>query len=407
MKYTCSCSEKENESNKQRVQTQEDKVVKPLPILSSFENLHDEVLRENLPLMVDDMEIQRTDLLNELIEDDVISSDEGSTIRKAGNRQAQTRNLLSIISKRSSKKFEIFLKRLGERNNYPPIANTLKKHYNRKKNEYFQLRSKSGRCLACTIIHKVNLDDVIDMLIKYGVVDWNFLNQRRKSHNGISDWMHVFERIESVSPSQRIMFINCMCLALQKKHTEIAEMLTRGYEHHFHCYCKPLTAAKCIDSNQTSMDCFSYVSSSGYALTSSEDRESITSCNTTNKNSVTSCDSTDTESINSSTPTTTEFNICGDAKTSKSSIDNESLKMLDPCKHNSDKVKEWLLKTKSKTDTQKQEKRKTKIIDYGLPISLKQKINREKRIKKSLRSYFSEVFNRSKTAGGSFYYLDI
>lgn len=137
-------------------------------------------------------------------------------------------------------------------------------------------------------------------------------------------------------------------------------MLTRGYEHHFHCYCKPLTAAKCIESNQTSMDCFSYVSSSGYALTSSEDRESITSCNTTNKNSVISCDSTDTESINSSTPTTTEFNICGDAKTSKSSIDNESLKMLDPCKHNSDKVKEWLLKTKSKTDTQQENKRKEK-----------------------------------------------
>ncbi|KAJ8311354.1 hypothetical protein KUTeg_010709 [Tegillarca granosa] len=198
------------------------------PALSGSENLHEEVIRSNLPRMVDDMELEKTLLVDQLIEDSCLTSDEGSKIRYAGDRKDQTRELCKIISRRSAKKFSVFLKRLNEHDNYPHIAQMLQSCYSKIKQKYLQ-------------------------------------NRKR---------MIIFETLQSADDT--INSFSCLRTALSKKHPEISSLIPTDHKQQYEikCCCKYF-GLKENPANASTLPSYSDAFSSGYVKTTTEERGNV------------------------------------------------------------------------------------------------------------------------------------
>lgn len=241
-----------------------------LPGLCGSEKLHEEVILANLPQMVDDIELKNTLLIDQLIQDDCLSSDEGSKIRNAGDRQDQTRELCKIISRRSSEIFVKFSRRLSERNNYPHIAELLNASYSKSKQKFLQNRNKI--CISCAITDKVEIKDVVDVLLQGHVLEWDFLNKMKKSDNS-ELWPVIFERIQYADDIMNSF--SCLRTALLKKHPEIATLLPTVNQHQYQmkCYCKYFSRKE-KQANASTLPSYSDAySSAGYVKTTTEEKE--------------------------------------------------------------------------------------------------------------------------------------
>jgi hypothetical protein len=141
--------------------------------ISGSESIHPECIQENLQLMTENMSLQSVLLLDELVENGILTENETADIRDFKNRKNQNRKLAVTISKRSLEKFSLFLEVLKRPNNYPFIANKLEVSYKARVEE----RRRKQECIQCYMVRNVDLHDIIDSLCSQFVVDLEFVNE--------------------------------------------------------------------------------------------------------------------------------------------------------------------------------------------------------------------------------------
>ena len=119
--------------------------------------------------MVKDIDLENTDLLDDLQTGECLTSDEAAEIIRKPARRDQIRKLILHLRRKSGKKFTVFLEKLQKTSNYPHIAKNLMESYNRKNTE-FSKSTPDPRCLVCILKQDVLVKDVMDKIYSNGLV---------------------------------------------------------------------------------------------------------------------------------------------------------------------------------------------------------------------------------------------
>ncbi|XP_062589712.1 uncharacterized protein LOC134251334 [Saccostrea cucullata] len=188
--------------------------------LSGSETIHRECLMEKIEEMVRDMDLNNTQLMDELLDNECLTQDEASDISHISTRKDQIRKLIVLFAKRGRGNFVKFLEVIGRKHQYPHIARELRRIYDLKTSE-----GRSSECLLCVIKRDVDIRDVVDHLCRHQIIDIEFLDLVISGQTGNQNslWEIVFSNIDkSSNRKQKIQYLQ---EALSKKYDKLASKL--------------------------------------------------------------------------------------------------------------------------------------------------------------------------------------
>lgn len=191
--------------------------------------------------MVKDIDLENTDLLDDLLTGECLTSDEAAEIIRKPVRRDQVRKLILQLRRKSGKKFTVFLEKLQKTSNYPHIAKTLMESYNRKNIE-FSKSTPDPRCLVCILKQDVLVRDVIDKLYSNGLVStetFELTLDVMESDNGMI-WDMILTQIKCSGCPQKARHV-------------LQEALAKKYEHisaKINTIRFPEMICRCRNSNQ-------------------------------------------------------------------------------------------------------------------------------------------------------------
>lgn len=191
--------------------------------------------------MVKDIDLENTDLLDDLQTGECLTSDEAAEIIRKPARRDQVRKLILQLRRKSGKKFTVFLEKLQKTSNYPHIAKNLMESYNRKNTE-FSKSTPDPRCLVCILKQDVQVKDVIDKVYSNGLMStetFELTLDVGESDNGMI-WDMILTQIKHSGDPRKARQV-------------LQEALARKYEHisaRINTIRFPEMICRCRNSNQ-------------------------------------------------------------------------------------------------------------------------------------------------------------
>ena len=201
-----------------------------------MEDIHCECIQENLESLSDDINLQQSYLLDELIQNECLTENEATEIRKYPKRKDQNRKLAITIGKRSRVKFSSFVEVMKRTENYPHIAEKLESSYKAKTEEF----RKRQECVHCYIIRNVNMSDIIETLCSQKVVSLSFLDKVIScSEHDTGQWKKLWSiLIYKLNHSDDEEFREVFKESLRKKYEHISNKIVA--KKHIKCRCRKI-----------------------------------------------------------------------------------------------------------------------------------------------------------------------
>nr|XP_022326600.1 uncharacterized protein LOC111126346 isoform X2 [Crassostrea virginica] len=204
--------------------------------ISEMEDIHCECIQENLESLSEDINLQQSYLLDELIQNECLTENEATEIRKYPKRKDQNRKLAITIGKRSRVKFSSFVEVMKRTENYPHVAEKLESSYKAKTEEFRERQE----CVHCYIIRNVNMSDIIETLCSQKVVNLSFLDKVIScSEHDTGQWKKLWSKlIYLLNHSDDDKFREVFKESLRKKYEHISNKIVA--KKHIKCRCRKI-----------------------------------------------------------------------------------------------------------------------------------------------------------------------
>ncbi|OWF39740.1 uncharacterized protein LOC110464676 isoform X2 [Mizuhopecten yessoensis] len=184
------------------------------------------VLRENHLHLMNDLQLDSTQLLDQLLEEEVMCTADVESLRRIRNRRKKTRTLLTQLAVYGPKKFEKFKQAL--RLSHSHLFEKLVKTESKDKSMFT-----TRECLACKIARDVDIGDVVDRLYSSGVLlreDVQYVLQRQSCRES---WIVIFKCTKDAKSNGLSVLWEC----LKSKYPELAEAVRTETEY-IKCNCR-------------------------------------------------------------------------------------------------------------------------------------------------------------------------
>ncbi|VDI20417.1 Hypothetical predicted protein [Mytilus galloprovincialis] len=199
--------------------------------------MHKEVLQECLEQMVKDIDLENTDLLDDLQTAECLTSDEAVEIIRKPSRRDQVRKLVLHLGRKSSERFSVFLENIQKTSNYPHLAENLMQSYNRRKNRVTNLSS-VPKCLVCVLKQDVFVKDVIDKLYSNGLVSletFELVIDQVENDNKMN-WEIILTQLKRSRDPRKARQV--LQEALSKKYEHISARINKTHFPEIMCQCR-------------------------------------------------------------------------------------------------------------------------------------------------------------------------
>lgn len=127
--------------------------------ISDYLNLS-EALQENILTFLEDLPLQESQVLDQMIANECLTEDDYDNIRSFNNKIDGIRTLIRTIKRRDSKTIFEFLDIIGEV--CPHLKNKVYERFNDKQNQ--DSKNRQQMCPTCLMIKIVDLKDIADIL---------------------------------------------------------------------------------------------------------------------------------------------------------------------------------------------------------------------------------------------------
>ncbi|CAG2236105.1 unnamed protein product [Mytilus edulis] len=199
--------------------------------------MHKEVLQDCLEQMVKDIDLENTDLLDDLQTAECLTSDEAVEIIRKPSRRDQVRKLVIHLGRKSSERFSVFLENIQKTSNYPHLAENLMQSYNRRKNRVTNLSS-VPKCLVCVLKQDVFVKDVIDKLYSNGLVSmetFELVIDQVELDNKMN-WEIILTQLKRSRDPRKARQV--LQEALSKKYEHISARINKTHFPEIMCQCR-------------------------------------------------------------------------------------------------------------------------------------------------------------------------
>ncbi|XP_069122869.1 uncharacterized protein [Argopecten irradians] len=190
------------------------------------EETYQTVLRENHVYLMNDLQLDNTRILDDLVEEEVICTANAESLRRIRNRREKTRKLLTQLAGYGPKKFAKFKNAL--RISHVHLFGKLEKTECQTKGIIY-----TEECLACKIARDVDINDVVDHLYMSGVIYKDDLENVLQRKSRRESWIIIFKCIKSIKDRGITVLREC----LKDEYPHIAECL-RTETDYIKCYCR-------------------------------------------------------------------------------------------------------------------------------------------------------------------------
>lgn len=194
--------------------------------------VYKEVLQENHKALVEDLDLNNTFVLDQLIVDDVVSMSDKERIRSKSTTKDKTRELLLKLATYGDEKFHKFCSAIELDN--PSLSHRLRSSFRKKINGY-DSDEELACCLFCKLRDHVDPSDVIDDLYANKVVNAKTTKLILNEKNPDIAWKEIQYHINGCSDH-----FNVLCEALTKKYHHIKNELHQTGICNLKCTCKEI-----------------------------------------------------------------------------------------------------------------------------------------------------------------------
>ncbi|XP_033748624.1 uncharacterized protein LOC117333425 isoform X2 [Pecten maximus] len=184
------------------------------------------VLRENHLYLMNDLQLDHTQILDKLVEEDVICTANAESLRRIPHRREKTRKLLTQLAGYGPKKFAGFKNAL--RFSHLHLFDKLEKTESQSKDML-----STEECLACKIARDVDINDVVDKLYRTGVLFREDLENVLQRKSRRESWILIFKCIKYAKDYGLNLLLGC----LKHKYPHIAESVRKETDY-IKCYCR-------------------------------------------------------------------------------------------------------------------------------------------------------------------------
>lgn len=195
-------------------------------------NAHQEVLVENHELLMSNLDLSVTNVLDEMVTNDAISNSDAEFVRSQPKIKDKTRQLLLLIACYGSSCFNKFIECLKKE--YPFLFDKLNK-------EFGDLLSKThgcNICILCKIKCAVDQNDIVDSLYKNKIIGARHLQSVFRCRNVKQAWNQIIHHVNKAEEGKQRF-----CEALEAKYKNLATELNKCETQNLSCTC--------IDGHQT------------------------------------------------------------------------------------------------------------------------------------------------------------
>ncbi|CAC5355174.1 unnamed protein product [Mytilus coruscus] len=199
--------------------------------------MHKEVLRECLEEMVKDIDLENTDLLDDLQTAECLTSDEAVEIIRKSSRRDQVRKLVLHLGRKSRERFSVFLENIQKTSNYPHLAKNLMQSYNKRMERGTAVPSVS-KCLVCVLKQDVFVKDVIDKLYSNGLVSMETFELviDQVMYDNKMNWEIILTQLKRSRDPRKARQV--LQEALSKKYEHISARINKTHFPEIMCQCR-------------------------------------------------------------------------------------------------------------------------------------------------------------------------
>ncbi|XP_052069115.1 uncharacterized protein LOC127708306 [Mytilus californianus] len=199
--------------------------------------MHKEVLRECLEQMVKDIDLENTDLLDDLQTAECLTSDEAAEIIRKPSRRDQVRKLVLHLGRKSRERFSVFLENIQKTSNYPHLANNLMQSYN-KRMERGTAVPPVSKCLVCVLKQDVFVKDVIDKLYSNGLVSTETFELviDQVEYDNKMNWEIILTQLKRSRDPRKARQV--LQEALSRKYEHISARINKTHFPEIMCQCR-------------------------------------------------------------------------------------------------------------------------------------------------------------------------
>lgn len=195
------------------------------------ECIHGEVLQENLKMLVREMDLSNTLILDEMTQNGSLTDNEAQEIRGLP-RPDKSRKLATVLGRSNKTKFKSFLRLIDDDEYYPDIANILSKSYEKK----LRAQGNHPKCIKCFIIKNVEVKHILDHLCENHVINLDEVSYliKEDSRDVKKFWRDIFKKMEH--PVFGESCVSVFADSLKEHYSHIAKKISSG-QHHLKCFC--------------------------------------------------------------------------------------------------------------------------------------------------------------------------
>ena len=190
------------------------------------------VLRQNHELLMSDVRLDRSMVLDELVERRGLTESDAETIRREDNPKDQVRELLFVLPDRGPSAFDIFVKSLKP--DYPSIAKKLEDDQ-----KSCSINLEDNACTVCKIKADVKLKDVIDRLYTNEILSSSDSRTILKCSQEIG-WTQLQGKMKKNPVKSKAVLVD----ALNAKYPDLSCEYATAQTKHFTCFCRRLCTPK-------------------------------------------------------------------------------------------------------------------------------------------------------------------
>ena len=181
-----------------------------------------DALRGTHKELIEDLDVERTNLLDLLVEKDVISISDNETIKRQTTRKDKNRFLLNIVGRYDTKKRNTFVECLKP--DFQHLHQSISDYHH-----YMNLPiERNQSCLCCKIVETVDVECVIDDLFVDGIIEDQIYGEliNQKSQNKKKCWDKILSNVRIAS----LKGIVCFTKALRRKYSYIARDVEKKHK---------------------------------------------------------------------------------------------------------------------------------------------------------------------------------
>ncbi|XP_060064221.1 uncharacterized protein LOC132544616 [Ylistrum balloti] len=205
------------------------------------EESYQTVLRENHVDLMNDLQLDSTQLLDQLVEDEVMCVADAESLRRIRNRREKTRTLLTQLAAYGPKKYDKFKNalRFSHQHLFKKLVKTESKH---------QGILPAEECVACKIARDVDIKDVVDHLYMAGVLLREDLQNVLQRHRRRESWIIIFKCIKTNKGTG----IDVLWKSLKHIYPDIAEAVKKETDY-IKCHCRKPVVNETDNTNQSQL----------------------------------------------------------------------------------------------------------------------------------------------------------